>query len=1519
MPSVDNRVVRMEFDNATFQTKVAATIKSLGDLDKALKLDGAHKGLSDISKAASSVNLGPVQTAVQSVSSSFLALSTIAVTALATITRAAISSGSQMLSAFTFKPIFDGFSEFETNVRSIQTILSNTRADNTGLADVNAALDKLNEFSDKTIFNFGEMARNIGTFTAAGVDLQTSVDSIKGIANLAAISGSSSEQAATAMYQLSQAIATGTVRLMDWNSVVNAGMGGEVFQRALFESGKALKTINDVPINTTFEEWTAAGNSFRDSLQDGWLTGEVLTTTLKGISGEMTAAELQAKGFTQDQITALLELGEVGLEAATKIRTFSQLMTTVKETIGSGWSRTFRTVIGDFEESTELFTNINNAISGFVNKQADARNELLQGWKDMGGRTLLVQGLSDAFKALADIVRPIRDAFRDIFPPATAQSLFNITKSFAEFAKSLKPSQQTIENIGRIFKGLFSILDIGWEVIKSGVGFLKDLVLQITGLGSGRLLEFTADIADFFTALRDGLDQGDAIGRFFDNLLESLQGPIRFLKDAKDAIVDFFESLGGDAVDAAGAGVDRVTTRFGSFQGVLEKFESVGERVKSVLEAVGRVLDTVGQAIIDWFQELGQKLADAIGPGEFNEVIDALNVSLLGGIALLLKRFLSGGINLDFGDGLFDSIKDSFHELTGVLDALQTQIRADALLKIATAVGILAASMVVLSLIDSAALTKALVAMSVGFGQLMASFAILNTLDAGVLDGATFAAIATGMIIFAGALVILAGAVAILAQLDMGELARGLGAVIVLTGTMVGTAILLSRFSGSMIAAGIGIAAMAIALNILAGAVALFATMEWDTLIRGFAGVAAGLLIIAGAMHLMPSGLQMITASAGLLLVSIALNALGAALKIFASMEWSELARGLAGVAGGLLIIAAAMHLMPSGLQMITAAAGLVLVGIALNAIGAAMKIFGSMSWSEIAHGLAALAGSLLILAVATNAMTGALAGAAAVLVVSIALGVLAKVLKEVADIPFGDLIKAIGGIAIALAVFGIAAALLQPVIPALLGLGVALLALGAAFALFGVGALAVAKAFEILAETGPAAADALVAAMEAIGRGIPALIAGFAQGIVELIQVFTDAAPVIAEALGVLLLHISDTIIAFLPKFKELIIGLIDLFLDVVVEKSPEVIEAGFQLLLNFLNGINNHIAEIVTVVSSIIVNFLNALAANMQQIIDAGTNLLVQFLLGITNNLVKILETVGTIVTTFINGMAGQASRIVTAGANALISFLSGIANNISKVITAGVEIVIALMNSISDNAIKLAEAAFDCVITFLNELAAVIREKSGELRQAGINIAVAIADGITGGLASKAKSIADKAVGVAGGALDAVTGFLGIGSPSKKFIAIGEWMGEGMVIGMDNSVHTVERSSERLANVAVSSFQGILSRMSDEIGAIEDFSPTITPVLDLTGATGDLQRFQGYIRDLTPLVPTNSFIQAQQIAVSPTPRQSALDADSTTTARDVKFEQNIYAPDPLSSAQIYKQTRNQLTVAKEELNVP
>jgi tape measure domain-containing protein len=276
--------LRMTVDTSQFTRNLAEVNGELNKVRNNMDFGVASRSLQTLQETGQKFHLGGVVNAVSGVSGKFLALATVGITALATIASHAVTAGLRTANSFTFGPIISGFREMETNMNSIQTILANTESKGTTLDDVNAALQQLNEYSDKTIYNFSQMAHNIGQFTAAGVDLDTSVGAIKGIANLAAISGSSAEKATNAMGQLAQALASGKVRLIDWVSVRNAGMGGEVFQKALFETGKALKTLEGVDLQTTFEEWTSNGNSFADSLEKDWLTAEVLTTTLNAFT-----------------------------------------------------------------------------------------------------------------------------------------------------------------------------------------------------------------------------------------------------------------------------------------------------------------------------------------------------------------------------------------------------------------------------------------------------------------------------------------------------------------------------------------------------------------------------------------------------------------------------------------------------------------------------------------------------------------------------------------------------------------------------------------------------------------------------------------------------------------------------------------------------------------------------------------------------------------------------------------------------------------------------------------------------------------------------------------------------------------------------------------------------------------------------------------------------------------------------------------------------------------------------------
>ena len=405
--TIDERVVEMRFDNKHFEKNVETTMSTLDKLKAKLNLSGASKGLENINSAANKVDMSGISKGVEAIQVKFSALQVVGMTVLQNLTNSAMAAGNKIMRALTIDPVKTGFQEYETQINAVQTILANTSSKGTTLDQVNAALDQLNKYADKTIYNFTEMTRNIGTFTAAGIDLDTSVSAIEGIANLAAVSGSTSQQASTAMYQLSQALSSGTVKLMDWNSVVNAGMGGQVFQDALKETAR----LHGVAIDKMIKD----EGSFRETLSEGWLSAEILTETLKkftttGVNEylaeytgltqdaikamreealatgdtskaykEMAKTLSKSSKLSEDQIYQLLNMSTTAEDAATKVKTFTQLIDTLKEAVQSGWTQTWELLVGDYEEAKELFTSISDTLGAIIEESASARNNMLAG------------------------------------------------------------------------------------------------------------------------------------------------------------------------------------------------------------------------------------------------------------------------------------------------------------------------------------------------------------------------------------------------------------------------------------------------------------------------------------------------------------------------------------------------------------------------------------------------------------------------------------------------------------------------------------------------------------------------------------------------------------------------------------------------------------------------------------------------------------------------------------------------------------------------------------------------------------------------------------------------------------------------------------------------------------------------------------------------------------------------------------------------------------------------------------
>ena len=589
--TVDNKVVEMRFDNDQFEKGVATSMSTIDKLKAKLNFQDADKSLSSLSDSAKKVDMSTLANSVQKVGLQFSSLQVIAGTALANITNNAVNTGRKILSALTTNPVKDGMSEYETQMNAVQTILANTQKEGTNVKIVNKYLDELNTYADKTIYNFSEMTRNIGTFTAAGVKLGTSVSSIKGIANLAATSGSNAQQASTAMYQLSQAIAAGKVQLMDWNSVVNAGMGGQVFQDALIRTSEHLKTGAKEAINTY--------GSFRESLTKGeWLTTQVLTETLDQFATATdTQEEYEAavkkfvdEGYSQEEAEQIATMAKTAGEAATKVKTFSQLIDTCKEALGSGWTTTWRLIFGDFEDARKLWTSVSDVIGGFINKFSDARNKVLDSalynnFKSLGER---IESVGEATETVTKVTENFGEVVNRVIGGEFGNGAERVQK-LTEAGMDWAHIQNLVnEQLGDSTRHATDYKEAQEEVTKAQAEAIESFAAmsdeQLTNIG------FTQDE---IYALRDLEAQSKKTGKSMQELLEEESSR----KGGRELLIESFTNIGkaiGTVFKSVGEAwksvFDPITSS--DLYGVIEKFHSMSESMLGVGEHTDQLVST---------------------------------------------------------------------------------------------------------------------------------------------------------------------------------------------------------------------------------------------------------------------------------------------------------------------------------------------------------------------------------------------------------------------------------------------------------------------------------------------------------------------------------------------------------------------------------------------------------------------------------------------------------------------------------------------------------------------------------------------------------------------------------------------------------------------------------------------------------------------------------------------------------------------------------------------------------------
>jgi tape measure domain-containing protein len=1146
MSSVDERTVKMQFDNAQFKKGAAETQKSLADVNKAVDSTGKSKGLLDLNSNMEKVAVTASKMQV------------ITTTALATIANKATNVALNMAKSLTFEPLKQGFSEYESMLTK-QNVIQNATGKSAKV--VKGILNQLNSYSDKTIYSFGNMTDAITKFVNAGVPLDKSVTSIKGIANAAAFAGASSEEANRAMYAFSQSMSLGFVGLQDWMQIENANMGTVRFKQSLIDAGVAAGTLTKKGNEyiTASGKAVSATKGWRDGLQEQWATTEVLNKAL---------------GKYADRST---NLGKKAFAAAQQVRTFSAFMDTLKESIGSGWSQIFTVLIGNLGQSTKMWTGLSNSVSGVVKTFFNFATTTLKVWRHMGGFEKTVQGFKNLLAPFAALLDAIGDAWSAAFPDSgkgAGKALYGLSAGFEALTRPLQWLATLISHLVGPLTLFFSAIRVGGQIIGRVIGDVKDFVTHLVSLGDikmpagGGILGYVKAIG---TAITDALKKvGDLIAKG-----ASLKDALGSFSIDLPGLPDMSNPLAGAKAPSGGAS---------ALSGVGDQAQAVGSKVLAVFAKMGEGLTWIKDQLAKFFDNFTAE-----------DVMASFNLAVLATMSLSISRFLNaitGSITSFAGSGkLFKEVLGSAGE---ALKSFQTQARAKLILNIAIAIGILAAALWVLSKIPADKLATGLTAMGALFVMInitMKNF--MKTLKAtdGLVKGVNMVAMATSIAILGAAMILLATAFLIMNKVEWKSIAKGITTMAVAMKLMGELGNLSKGAARNMVGGAVAIGLVAASMIVLAGALLLFKLVDWGSI--GKAGVVLlGLTLAVGALAMIPyQGIAKV--GAALLLASVGMIAMANALILFALVKWEAI--GKAAVVLTLLTISLAVLMAVGGPASVAAMLGLAgaMVGLAL-----ACLIFNKVDWESIAKATLVLTVLLAALAIGAVIMTAFLYAIAPVSPVLIILAA-GFALLGVGMLAFA----AAMAIAITLGAAGVAA--------------FAALATGAA--------VAIAVFLQTLALQAPIMKKSFLAILQNLIDTIVEAVPMIIQGIKDLWKAvkkeFTspDKGKDAGEAGKSWIQKIGDGIKSKIPLIGEKAKEIAAKFIGWIDDHLDEFLTLGLHLIGKFLEGLSKRMPEVGHQGANLIIAMINAVAKEAPRLADAGAQAVIDFL----NALAKVMRT--------------------------------------------------------------------------------------------------------------------------------------------------------------------------------------------------------------------------------------------------------------------------------------------------------
>lgn len=1193
--SIDYRIVEAQFRNSNFEKNIAQSTESLERFKRSLDVDQQAKSLAKLDDAADLAGMKGLAQQVDKVADKFSAMGVVAFTALQRITNAAIDTGVSLVKSLSIDQVTAGWNKYEQKTSNVQTLVNATGK---SVDEINGYLEKLMMFSDETSYDFTTMAQSLGQMVTSGGDIDHLIPMIEGIANATSFAGKGAAEFSRSIYNLNQSYGQGFLTLMDWRSVELSGVASQQLKETFIDVGKALGTL-DKNGRTAKGTLVDIGN-FSTTLADKWASREVMEQAFGRFAQVTEAAYKLVQNGMADTYSEAYAMLDGAFEqvyyraalAAQEAKTFGEAINSVKDAVSSGWMTTFDYIFGGYDKAKEIWTNLANDLWDVFAAPAQERNSILKEWVELGGQTALWEGLTNIFKSLLSVIEAVREGFSEIFPAKTGQQLADLTFRFRDFSTKLVASEDTLAKVKEVASGLASIVKLLITPIKLVLGLVGKIITQAAPLTS-YLLSFSATIGGLLTNLVKMVDESRVIEGIFATLkraIEAVGGAFMFLGGMLSTSISAFTGI--NVLD-----INNVTTSLAEIPPIGEQiakvFDTIGEsgknafgkasawvsQLKGWATSAASTIGSFAKSIATTLKPIGDRIKSIF---EGVTLTDAIGTTLLFGLYEQIKKIAKAFAAMKTNwAGVAKALTNVLNTAGDTLKAFQNKVNAEVLKSIAISIGILAASLFVISRVKPENMGKSLAAVALLFGELTVILGIMSgkKMTAGKAELLTLSGALIGMSV---AILILAGALAKLTESakDTWVFAKATLAIIAILVALEKVGVALSTKVGEkqVMKLALVFLSLATAVRILASAFQAFDGISWEEFGMGIASLIIGIGAITGSIAVMkavPGRLSSVASS--LIAFGLALSALILPIKLLGEMDAKDLQQGLITTAKLLVGVVASISGMSiamkgfagisgKGMMAITQgslaglAKSLLALSISISLLVVPLRILGALPIEQIRQGLISigllmggLTASLSIMG--NNHVAGTASG---ILAFALALNMLVIPIKAFSTLKLpaigAGLLTLAGAITIMLGSafgLGILAKTFAGLEKSMLAFGLAALGVGAAVA-------ALSVLLGTLSAIGAAGVAAIVAAIAAFFQAVKVML------------------PVIEEGLTDILITIGHVLKRGAPAVVEGLIVMFDEAMKQLREYAPSMIASLGDLIVILINGLSTYAPQI-------------------------------------------------------------------------------------------------------------------------------------------------------------------------------------------------------------------------------------------------------------------------------------------------------------------------------------------------------